>query len=242
MTGLRVLSLNLRHGTSLCGEPSLEDQSDLLGRSLSTESPNVVLLQECDRWTERSGKVDQPGHIASQLGMSLHFCANLDYQGGQYGTAILTDLGTQESFHHLLPMTVSGQRTHIDGTVHKPERRGLTGLRTRDGLLVICVHASIWEEERLLMMRELRHFVDRHRGPLVIGGDFNTDEEAEYRLLGEDLTDTLRAGGQATFPAGAPLARIDRIFTRGLDVAGTGVVETHVSDHYLVRVDLLRSN
>lgn len=237
MAVLRVVSMNMRHGTALDGAAALERQAELLGTLRRSDARNVILLQECDRWTERSGRVDQPASIAAALRLRYFFGGNLNYQGGEYGTTILTDATVDSAFHHLLPQTVTGERRHIDGTLHRPERRGLLGATLDDNLLLICIHASIWPEERRLMMEKLTEICDTHHGPLVIGGDFNTEDPAEHLLL-DGLEDPFAVGAHPTFPAGSPIARIDRILTRGVEVRTTATVVTDLSDHYPVWVDL----
>jgi len=237
MTRVRVISFNTRHGTALDGRSALGEQTELLRETLSDSATNVLLLQECDRRTRRSGGVDQPGTVADKLGLFCHFGANINYQGGHYGTAILTDAIVEESFHHLLPLTVEGELRHIDGTSHRPEQRGLTGIRA-GGAWFVCVHASLWAKERAEMTDVLLDFLSRTDQPVVIGGDFNTGDEQEYRELRRELDDRLETPGKHTFPSGRPVARIDRILTRGFLADTAGTLETDLSDHHLIWVDL----
>lgn len=237
MPRVRVISFNTRHGTALDGRPALTEQTALLHGALAEDKANVVMLQECDRWTRRSGGTDQPGAVAQALGLACHFGGNINYQDGEYGTAILTDAKIEESFHHLLPMTASGELRHIDGTVHRPERRGLVGTQIA-GALFVCVHASLWPEERQQMTETLLEMVGREYRPVVIAGDFNTDDDHEYNPLMTALEDPLANVGAKTFPAGTPVARIDRILTRGCQHGTSETVVTELSDHHLIWADL----
>ena len=237
MPRVRVISFNTRHGAALDGRHALAEQTELLRGVLAGDTTNVVMLQECDRWTRRSGGTDQPGVVAQALGLTCHFGGNINYQDGEYGTAILTDAKVEESFHDLLPMTASGELRHIDGTVHRPERRGLIGTRVA-GTLFVCVHASLWPEERQQMTETLLDLVGRDGRPVVIAGDFNTDEDREYDALNAVLEDPLSNPGAKTFPAGTPVARIDRILTRGPRHIASGTVVTEISDHHLIWADL----
>ena len=50
----------------------------------------MVLLQEVDRFTRRSGGVDQLGALAAQTGANGHFFAKaIERQGGEYGVGVL---------------------------------------------------------------------------------------------------------------------------------------------------------
>ena len=50
---------------------------------------DLRLLQEVDRGTERSGRVDQAAELARLTGMQGVFGKTLDFQGGGYGLALL---------------------------------------------------------------------------------------------------------------------------------------------------------
>src|SRR5438067_1970465 len=51
---------------------------------------DIVLLQEVDRGTNRSGHVDQPAVLARLTGFTASFGKSLDYDGGLYGIAVLS--------------------------------------------------------------------------------------------------------------------------------------------------------
>lgn len=55
-----------------------------------TAGADIVLLQEVDRNTVRSGNVDQVAELTRLTGMHAQFGKSLDYQGGEYGIAILS--------------------------------------------------------------------------------------------------------------------------------------------------------
>lgn len=232
------MTLNTRHGTDAAGRSTLEEQAALVKERLDHTGPSVVLLQECDQGMARSGRVDQPARFAELLGLPCAvFGANLRRDGGQYGTAILTNLALNGVEHLLLESQSTGHVTHLDGTVHGQEQRGLLLARCTGDLLVINVHASVWPAERRTMRDEIAAIARHHRGPLVIGGDFNSDDPTEDIRI-EGLVDTCGGDPAPTFPSGAPIARIDRVLVRGFETVCHQNTPTLLSDHHLVSTDL----
>ena len=82
---LRVMSMNIRQGGEYAGNKS-EPYSELIKKY----SPDVVALQEVDYKTTRNGKRDWLNEVAMQTGMFPYFCKSITYQGGGFGTALLS--------------------------------------------------------------------------------------------------------------------------------------------------------
>lgn len=82
---LRVMSMNIRQGGEYAGNKS-EPYSELINKY----DPDVVALQEVDYKTTRNGKRDWLNEVAMQTGMFPYFCKSITYQGGAFGTAILS--------------------------------------------------------------------------------------------------------------------------------------------------------
>jgi endonuclease/exonuclease/phosphatase family metal-dependent hydrolase len=66
---IRVLVYNVHAGKDAAGVDNLARVADLVRRS----GADVVLLQEVDRLTRRSGGVDQPDVLARQTGFAVAF-------------------------------------------------------------------------------------------------------------------------------------------------------------------------
>ena len=82
---LRVMSMNIRQGGEYAGNKS-EPYSELINKY----KPDVVALQEVDYKTTRNGKRDWLNEVAMQTGMFPYFCKSITYQGGGFGTALLS--------------------------------------------------------------------------------------------------------------------------------------------------------
>jgi beta-glucosidase-like glycosyl hydrolase len=83
---VRVLVYNIRAGHDVEGVGNLERVARLVRSTLA----DVVLLQEVDSATARSGGVDQLAELEGRTGYHGAFGRTLDYQGGGYGIAVLS--------------------------------------------------------------------------------------------------------------------------------------------------------
>ena len=70
--------------------------ADLINR----ERPDLVGLQEVDRGAKRTEGKDEIAELAKLTRMDFSFAHNLDFQGGQYGVAVLSRFLIQHADHH----------------------------------------------------------------------------------------------------------------------------------------------
>src|SRR3954454_6413965 len=85
---IRVVTYNIRHGEGM------DHKIDLprIAKVIVATKPDVVALEEVDQGTKRTNGVDQPAEFARLTGMQAVFGHNIDFDGGRYGTAVLTNL------------------------------------------------------------------------------------------------------------------------------------------------------
>src|SRR5712664_4245268 len=83
---LRVMTYNIHVGVGMDKRLDLQRIADVINQ----EHPDLVGLQEVDRGVKRTQGVDEIAELARMTGMEYAFAHNLDYQGGQYGVAILS--------------------------------------------------------------------------------------------------------------------------------------------------------
>jgi endonuclease/exonuclease/phosphatase family metal-dependent hydrolase len=206
---------------------------------IAAEEPDIVALQEVDVGRARTGGVDQAHHIAERLKMTHRFHAALEVEEELYGDAILTCLPERVIKTGPLP----GYRP-----IPQLEPRGalMVAIEVADGVevQVLNTHLGLVPREQQIQAAAvagegwLGH--PMRRDPLILIGDFNaTSRSVVWRTLSAKLTDaTAGRNGRriATFPAQAPILRIDHVFvSRGVRVTGMHVPATPLakiaSDH-----------
>ena len=104
-----------------------------IAKLLMAEKPDIIALQEVDQGTKRASRVDQPAEFARLTGMKVVFGRNIPFDGGGYGTAVLTRLPIRSC------KSVKLKSFYKDTPEHK-EQRGVQvlelGDRRRAGLVV----------------------------------------------------------------------------------------------------------
>lgn len=240
---MRVLVYNIHAGKDASGADNLARVAALV----DSVRADIALLQEVDRATRRSGGVDQPAVLARLTGYSAAFGKSLDYQGGEYGIAILSRWPITSDTVVPLPVTPPQERS---GGSYEP-RAALLATIAMPGapLVVLNTHLDPTANDhwRRQEVRAVLALVDssRARGARVIaGGDFNSTPESAVQ-------DTVRAAGLRdawtlcgrgpghTFPADSSVKRIDYLFLAGAATCDSAVVvRSDASDHrpLLVRV------
>ena len=268
---LRVMSYNIKHGMTnascpqpprIPGQPPFPDcQLDLQASIdvIRSHNPDIVGMQEIDRFWARSAYLDEPAEIAAGLGMA-HYCyaPNLDHAPDshslvqhQYGTLIVSRFPILDCTNTLLRRV---------GTT---EQRGLLrALVNVHGvpLQFYNTHLHTVQADRLLQTEDIAAVMDAApASPRVMVGDFNarstfTTTVAEMLPIYARFLDAWREApvpapdnpNGFTSPArlvGNPTSRIDYVFVSAdVDIAGTFVpidAETRLAaDHYPVVSDI----
>lgn len=242
---MRVLVFNIHAGKDAGGTPNLEEVAALV-RSTSAD---LVLLQEIDRGTRRSGKVDQIAVLETLTGYDAAFGRSLDYDGGLYGIAALSRRGIGGHTTEALPIAPPQARA---GGSYEPRAALMLTASTPIGRVqAINTHldASRDEHYRLQESRHIIALVKRlaaARPPVMAAGDFNAEPgSGTYKqLINGGLRDAWTecgAGDGFTYPASKPTKRIDYLFlTGGLRCTAAEVIDTRVSDHRPLLVTVMR--
>jgi endonuclease/exonuclease/phosphatase family metal-dependent hydrolase len=229
---LRVLTYNIHAGKDADAVVNLERVADVV----KSTRADVVLLQEVDRRTKRSGNVDHLAELQRLTGLNAAFAKALDWQGGDYGIAILSrwPIAAQEA----VPLRAEGSiepRMALVVSIDRPGRK----------LTVINTHLDASDEDtwRRQELVDLLAAIAKHR-PLLVGGDFNsTPDSAVQQTLREsgliDLWSRCGKGSDLTYPANTPVKRIDYLFLNGKAPCTTArVLNTQASDHRPVLFEL----
>ncbi|HXI11175.1 MAG TPA: endonuclease/exonuclease/phosphatase family protein [Thermoanaerobaculia bacterium] len=231
---IRVLVYNIHAGKDAQSKENLERVAELI----RTSAADLVLLQEIDRRTTRSGGADHFAMLMRLTGMHGAFGKSLDYQGGDYGIATLSRWPVVA--HEVVPLRVAPVQVRAGGSI-EPRVALVVETRTPLGTLrVVNTHLDASREEVYRLQEVVGLFEMAKRlepGPLLIGGDFNAEpgsgvHERMVRAGFRDGWIGCGEGGGLTYPAGAPVKRIDYLFlTGGFRCTSATVVTSMASDH-----------
>jgi endonuclease/exonuclease/phosphatase family metal-dependent hydrolase len=211
----RVVTYNIHHGEGVDGKLDLQRIANVL---LAAE-PHIVALQEVDQGTRRSKGVDQPAELARLTGMKVVFGRNIDYDGGGYGTAVLTTLPIRS--HKSVKL-----RSFYAPTAQNPEQRGVQilelGEKGDPTLWFLCTHLDYRppDDERMASAKTINELVAKLNDDLaLLAGDFNAMPGS--RVIAEFAQHWKIAGADAnnvkpplTFPAAQPDRWIDYVMAR----------------------------
>jgi len=202
---LRILSFNIRHGEGM------DSRIDLtrIARVIAQADPDLVALQEVDRFCHRSGNRDMAKELGHMLEMEPRFGKFMDFEGGEYGMAVLSRLPITRTTRHPLP----------DGA----EPRCALEVRVRiDGfstpISLVCIHND-WTEEkfRILQIKALLDSLETPRAPIILAGDFNGETtDGSMRLLAGAEWRILNKNGEKTWPSDQPKVEIDFLVIRDI--------------------------
>ena len=219
--GLKFMTYNIKHGEL----SSLESIASVI----NGQSPDLVVLQEVDVLTTRSGKVDQAARLGALTGMYSAFQPSLlSYDSGQYGLALLSRYPIRSS--QRIPLRSAAEQrilalmeVELDATHVIPV--GITHFGTTGAT------------ERLNQAEDVKAALAGKPWALL-GGDLNaTPSEGSITSLGQQLTDAWTRGGSGsgyTHDASFPTRRIDYVMLGSAwtsPVSASVVGATSQSDH-----------
>jgi endonuclease/exonuclease/phosphatase family metal-dependent hydrolase len=211
-TSLRILCYNIRHGRGMDNVVELERTANVI----KEWKPDLVALQEVDRNTQRTNKTDQAKILAEHLKMHHVYGKAIDFQGGEYGLAILSRFPISGHEMILLPPDVQQEQRGVliakisipDADTSKKERI----------IRFASTHLSVASQaERQVQTEKIDVLLSEGDEPAIVAGDFNARPTSEpiVRFLKnwKDAADpTLKQNVTSVEPG-----RIDFIFFRAKD-------------------------
>lgn len=216
-TTLRLLAYNIHHGAGNDEVLDLQRIAELI-RSLQ---PDLVALQEIDNGTERTERVNQAAELGRLTGMGSVFGPFMDYQGGQYGMALLSELDFVNPTNHQLP---DGPEPRTALALHVPLAGG-------EELTFVGIHFYGDPGQRMSQARRLLRVLEEEdeETPAILAGDFNSTPDSEVMaLIGETFTIPDKGEDHLTFRSDRPDREIDFIVYRPAD--RFRVIESRVID------------
>jgi endonuclease/exonuclease/phosphatase family metal-dependent hydrolase len=227
---LRVLSYNIHHGEGVDRKLDL----DRIAKVIRDSGADLVAPQEVDANTARTGKVHQAKALAEKLGFHFVFGRAIEFQGGDYGNAVLSRWPIVDQAVSPLPNPGKTEaRSRLDAQIEVP------GLGE---IVLASTHFSHDSaESRLEQVKASLNTAEPYkRAKLVLlAGDFNAaPDAAELKPLAEHWHDPSAGVEPPTFtvPVARPTKQIDYVligksFARHWTASARVVDEPVASDH-----------
>lgn len=202
-TTLKVMTYNIRH----CNPPSKKGVIEVasIAKVINDAKPDLVALQELDRFTKRSGvELNQAKELGRLTGMYSYFVKAIDWDGGDYGVAILSRFKILDSMHLTLPM--------VDGIAGEARAVAIVKVKIKKKeVLFASTHLDIVKEHRELQASAIVDYFSTSKIPFILAGDLNDMPESEtLKMFGNhfQMTCSLPFCGK-TFPQVNPTRTID---------------------------------
>ena len=231
----RVMTYNIHHAEGLDGKVDL----DRVAKVITDANADAVALQELDQNTRRTGGIDMVAELAKRTNMHVAFGANLDYQGGKYGTAILSKHPIDSVENHVLKQARDGEpRGVLQAVLDVGQGR----------VLFAGTHLDHTKDqaERLFSQTQFDELFAKFEGlPIIFCGDFNDTPDSElHKRMSEKWTDSWSLVGQGpglTMTSAQPTRRIDYIWVsdkKNFKLRWARVPRTDASDHLPVVAEM----
>lgn len=175
---LRILTYNIYHGETTDGRVDM----DLFASIINEVKPDLVALQEVDKNAKRTGVIDITEELSKRTGLKGHFVKHRDFQGGEYGNAILSRF----------PVTdidvIEGYKSTPNGITIPCAR---VKLAKKTEIVFNCTHLSTRLGDRQAQANQLMdYYVQGDRKPMIITGDLNAEpHHDEIKMLLETFAE-----------------------------------------------------
>jgi endonuclease/exonuclease/phosphatase family metal-dependent hydrolase len=242
---LRVLVYNIHAGKDAAGTGNLDRVAEIVRSSRS----DIVMLQEVDNRTRRSGGVDQLSRLRELTGFHGVFGKTIDYDGGEYGIGILSRWPITSWRLIQLPVEIADSAVRA-----RYEARGALAARIADpsgDIRVVNTHldASRSDSNRVQQANALIFFANAQQdsGFTILGGDLNSEPTSRVAELlatngWKDLYKDCGSASGFSFPANEPVKRIDYLYIKGrVSCKSAAVLDTQASDHRPVLFEVIRT-
>jgi endonuclease/exonuclease/phosphatase family metal-dependent hydrolase len=202
-----MFSWNIHRGVGIDGKLDLVRTAAIIRE----QKADVVVLQEVDQGTTRSGKRLLAKELADLLGMRMFFGKAIDFQGGEYGQAILLAHPLRDA--RVVKLSSTGEaRIAVLAEVLINEQWVTVG-----GVHLDAASAQRRAEEG----KVLRAALAENQGKIYLAGDWNEGPcEAVGRMWAKaGWLYQKKFGEPFSFPQEKPEIEIDFFWTRGVSQA-----------------------
>jgi endonuclease/exonuclease/phosphatase family metal-dependent hydrolase len=205
---VKMMSYNIHHANPPAKGESVID-IPAIAAVINSENPDFVALQEVDKNTKRSGvNLNQAQELGTRTRMNVFFSKSIDYDGGEYGVAVLSKYPIIDRLRHQLPLAeAAAGETRSVAIVSVATEGGNGKVYFGSTHLEVSNSAS-----KKVQAEELLRINSGIQAPFFLAGDFNaipTDEVIS--ILKQSFTAGCNATCPFTFPATSPSRTIDYI-------------------------------
>lgn len=227
---IKLLSLNIHKGK---GWYPLQSTFNAIDQHVRDLSPDLIFFQEI--------LGSQAEHIKLDLWSHYSYGMNAVYLKRHFGNAIFSKF----------PILFS---ENFDLSTYKLEQRGLLHsiiqLPNEVRLHLLCVHLGLFKKSRQKQYEKIIEYIKStisDHDPIIFGGDFNDwGGHATLPLIQEfglhEAFMSMHGAYARTFPAWGPILKLDRVYSRGLNVieAERMIHKSwrKLSDHIAIKVTL----
>ncbi|MDY5212663.1 endonuclease/exonuclease/phosphatase family protein [Intestinibacter sp.] len=218
---IKIISYNIHSGTDKNMAPTLFDTINFLKKS----NADIICLQEVNE----SSKIGfQVSSLKEELGMNLHFGANVVGDNTNYGLATYSKYKIIDEKHIYLS-SAKEQRGFLDTTIKVKNKK----------VHIINVHLGLSDKERKKQIKELEEYLKKLKNSyFIILGDFNEGNISLDNDIMIDAAEQLNKSNILTFSIG--LDRIDYMFvSNNIKVESYEVLIKNMSDHYPIVAKIL---
>ncbi|HLR37624.1 MAG TPA: endonuclease/exonuclease/phosphatase family protein [Chitinophagaceae bacterium] len=206
---IKVMSYNIHRGVppkSKSGDVDLTKVADVI----KAHDPDLVGLNEVDKFTRRSGvSLNMAKKLGELTGMYYYFAKAMDYDGGEYGDAVLSKFPIIDSTRYALP----------PNNVNGIEPRDIAMITVKVGdqkILFASTHLDHTGDEQYRILQAnaiVNDILPNLKYPLIMAGDWNATPKSEpISILTETLTPGCYGDGcPLTFPYDFPSRTLDYV-------------------------------
>ncbi len=230
MKSFRLVSYNICSSHFLHGHYT-EENLKLLAESIADESFGVVCLQEVDKVCTRSEGVDMTAELARMAGYPhAYFIKIRDFQGGEYGTAILSRYPIIRAETRNFAVRIAKQGTSCGYAVLDVDGEQVTVFNTH-----LSVESDEANTDTMLCLGDiLSDYLQKNNGRILCCGDFNTNPEklAKHLPMFKYANPGLHTYADRS---------IDNVLYLGYEVQNVHTVDTttsRVTDHNMLVCDV----
>ena len=209
---IKLATFNIRAGK---GAADVFDRTRVC-KKIPEIKADVVALQEVDKGLKRSCYMDEPTHIGQMTHMHSVFAKAIDFEGGKYGVAMLSN-----------EVPIATRTVPLPGS---EEKRVLLICEYKD-YVVCCAHLSLVHEDRMSSIEIIESELCGHYNkPVFLMGDFNTKPDSAEIIRFEEKFKILSDMAKPTFPSTCLEICIDYILLLRECEDKVEIIETYTDD------------